>query len=78
MKKNHITICISRENYDKMLNMGDMTTSFNDIVTNLLNMAALNKLKEKNKKGVWTPGQASKQPQGQDNNNHLGKGGIII
>jgi hypothetical protein len=30
------------------------------------------------KKGVWTPGQASKQPQGQDNNNHPVKGGIII
>jgi predicted CopG family antitoxin len=50
-KKNHITICISRENYDKILKMGDMTTSFNDIVTDLLKMASLNELKEMNKNG---------------------------
>jgi predicted CopG family antitoxin len=51
VKKNHISICISRENYDKMLNMGDMTTSFNDILTHLLEMASLNELKEMNKNG---------------------------
>jgi hypothetical protein len=35
----HKTISISKENYDKMIEMGNMKTSFNDIVTDLMKKA---------------------------------------
>jgi predicted CopG family antitoxin len=38
-KKNHKTISISKENYDKMIELGDMTKSFNDIVTDIMKKA---------------------------------------
>jgi predicted CopG family antitoxin len=38
-KNNHKTISISVQNYQKMLSMGDMTTSFNDILDDLMKKA---------------------------------------
>ena len=38
-EKKFKTIIISKQNYDAMVEMGNMTTTFNDVLTDLMNKA---------------------------------------
>lgn len=38
-RKTHKSISVRKETYEKLVQMGNMTTSFNDLITDLMNKA---------------------------------------
>jgi predicted CopG family antitoxin len=42
-ERKHKSISVTKETYDKLVEMGNMKTSFNDLVTDLMNKANANR-----------------------------------